>query len=213
MKDRLSEIHEQKESHLPHVGLVLLAAGASTRMGTPKQLLLYQGRSLLRHSAEVAVASKCRPVAVVLGASAGLLRNEVRHLSVRVVENEQWAEGISSSIRRGIEALNAGPTELEAVVIMLCDQPFVSAESINKLVDTYSLSGQPIVASEYAGTLGVPALFSRRLFSELASLSGDRGAKDIIRNYSQYVACIPFSEGATDIDTLEDFERLCEINV
>ncbi len=182
-------------------------------MGTPKQLLLYQGRSLLRHSAEVAAASRCRSVAVVLGASAGLLRNAVSQLSVRVVENEQWAEGISSSIRSGIEALNAGSQELEAVVLMLCDQPFVSAQNINKLVETYSLTGQPIVASEYEGTLGVPALFSRRLFSELASLRGDRGAKEIIRKYSQCVARIPFPEGAADIDTPEDYERLWEINV
>lgn len=190
------------------VGLIVLAAGASTRMGTPKQLLRYQEHSLLRHTVEVAVASVCRPITVVLGAYAQQTQQEVSQLPVQVVENLQWAEGMNTSIRVGIKAVSAPKNNLQAVVVAVCDQPFISGEMINQLVEAYHFTGKTIIASEYAGTLGVPALFSRSFFSELTTLRGGEGAKHVIKKYSHKVFGIPFPKGAIDIDTPVDYEQL-----
>ncbi|MBD1892770.1 nucleotidyltransferase family protein [Coleofasciculus sp. FACHB-SPT9] len=191
----------------PVVGLIILAAGASTRMGTPKQLLMYQGRSFLRHTAEVAIASLCQPIVVVLGADAERMKPEVNLLPVQIVENPQWAEGMSSSIRVGIEALSNLNQNIEAVAIALCDQPFISSQLLNQIVEAYQVTRRPIIASEYAGSLGVPALFSRALFPELTSLKTTEGAKKIIKKYSPEVFRIPFPEGAIDIDTPKDYQK------
>ena len=189
------------------VGLIILAAGASTRMGTPKQLLLYQERSFVRHIAEVAIASVCQPIAVVLGANAKRIKPEITHLPVHVVENQQWAEGMSSSLRVGLKALLTVTHNLEAVAIALCYQPFVSSPMLDQIVEAYHFTGKAIIASEYAGTLGVPALFSHTLFSELLALKNTEGAKQIIKKHIQEVFSVPFPEGAIDIDTPKDYEQ------
>lgn len=188
------------------VGLIVLAAGASTRMGMPKQLLQFGERSLISHVVEVAIASVCNPIIVVLGASGDRIKPEVEPLDARVVENPYWAEGMSTSIRTGIETLNAINPEVEAVLLMLCDQPFVSTQIIDQLVTAYRATGKPIIASEYAEISGVPALFSRALFSELSALSGDVGARQVIKQHAQAVFAVPFPEGVIDLDTPKDYE-------
>lgn len=190
------------------IGLMILAAGASTRMGTPKQLLLYQGCSLIRHITEVAIASLCQPIAVVLGANAERIQPELNQLPVQIVENQRWQEGMSSSIQVGLEALLAVNPNLEAVAIALCDQPFVSSQTLNQLVEAYHVTGKPIIACEYAGTIGVPALFSRTLFSELMILKSTEGAKQVIRTHMDEVFTVPFPEGVIDIDTPKDYAQL-----
>jgi molybdenum cofactor cytidylyltransferase len=190
------------------VGLIILAAGASTRMGTPKQLLTYRGCSLIRHMAEVAIASVCQPIAIVLGANGERIKPEISQLPLQIVENQQWQEGMSSSIQVGLEALLAVNQHLDAVAIALCDQPFVSPQTLNQLVEAYHLTGKPIIASEYAGTFGVPALFSRTLFSELMNLKNTEGAKQLIKRHIHEVFSIPFPDGAIDIDTPKDYEQL-----
>lgn len=190
------------------IGLMILAAGASTRMGTPKQLLAYRGCTLIRHMAEVAIASVCQPIAIVLGANAERIKPEISQLPIQIVENQQWEEGMSVSIRVGLEALLAVNQNLEAVAIALCDQPFVSSQTLNQLVEAYHLTGKPIIASEYSGTLGVPALFSRILFSELMTLKSTEGAKKLMNKHIHEVFSVPFPEGAIDIDTPNDYEQL-----
>ena len=199
------------------IGLMILAAGASTRMGTPKQLLLYQGCSFIHHITEVAIcasqqrfaiASLCQPIIVVLGANAERIKPEISQLPVQIVENQQWAEGMSSSIRVGLEGLLAVNPDLDAVAIALCDQPFVSSQTLNQLVEAYRLTGKPIIACEYAGTLGVPVLFHHTLFSELMTLKSNQGAKQLIKKHIDKVSSVPFPEGAIDIDTPNDYEQL-----
>ena len=191
-----------------NIGIVILAAGASTRMGTPKQLLRYQERSLLRHTIEVAIASVCRPIVVVLGANAQLIKPDISQLSIQIVENLQWTKGMSSSIQVGIQELKTFYLEVEAVIVPLCDQPFISTEIINRLALAYHSTNQPIIACEYAETLGVPALFSDRLFSELMTLKNGEGAKQVIQKHSQEVFSISFPAGATDIDTPKEYAEL-----
>lgn len=188
------------------VASIVLAGGASTRMGMPKQLLQFGERSLIGHVVEVAIASVCNLIIVVLGASSDRIKPEVERLDVRVVENPHWAEGMSTSIRTGIKTLKAINPEVEAVVLMLCDQPFVSTQIIDRLVASYRATGKSIIASEYAEISGVPALFSRALFSELTALSDDVGAKQVIKQHAQAVFGVPFPEGAIDIDTPKDYE-------
>lgn len=199
---------DRRMSNFSAIGIVILAAGASTRLGTPKQLLQYQGRSLLRHTAEVAIASGCQPIVVVLGAQVKQLEAEVQQLPVYVVENNRWAEGMSSSIQIGLKVLQSIHPTVKAVVILLCDQPFVSAALVHQLIEEYQRTGKLIVASEYADTVGVPALFSQALFPVLMALPGDRGAKYVIQNYAQAVARVPFPLGAIDIDTPSDYKQL-----
>lgn len=195
----------------PQVGLIILAAGASTRLGTPKQLLVYEGRSLLFHAAKTAVASVCEPVVIVLGAYAELLKQEVQDLPVQVVENPNWQRGMGASISTGIKEINPFSNNIEAVVLMLCDQPFVSVNIINNLVEIYQKNHHFIVASEYQGTLGVPALFSSDLFRELLNLKSAGGAKTIMNKYSREVYGVAFASGAIDIDTPRDYEAFLEM--
>lgn len=195
-------------NNFSRIGIIILAAGASTRLGTPKQLLPHkQGHTLLSHTIQVALNSKCQPVIVVLGAYAERVRQQISHFPVQVIENPQWNQGMGASIRVGIQALSASPEEIEAVVLALCDQPFISDNIIEQLVDAYRLTSKKVVASDYAGTLGVPALFHNTLFSELMNLKEGAGAKQVIRKYNQDIFSIPFAKGAIDIDTSEDYQQ------
>jgi molybdenum cofactor cytidylyltransferase len=138
------------------------------------------------------------------------LQREIAGLPVQSIVNERWAEGLGSSIRAGLEALERCDREgaAEAVVLMLCDQPFVTAAVINALVTAYRSSGKGIIASEYGGTTGVPALFRRDYFGELAALSGTAGAKQIVAAHASEVVRVPFPQGTIDIDTPEDYLQL-----
>ncbi len=194
-----------KESN---IAIIILAAGASTRMGTPKQLLPYQGSSLLQHTINLAIASLCQPIVVVLGANAEHIRSEIQELPIQIVENPDWYLGMSSSIRTGILSLANHTPTIDAAVITVCDQPFLSVEIINQLVMAYQTTKKTIIASEYAETLGVPVLFSDIFFPELAVLSETVGAKKLIKNHYNQVLSIPFPLGEIDIDTPQDYQQL-----
>lgn len=193
------------------IGAVILAAGVSQRMGSPKQLLTFHGSSLLRHAVQTALASRCHPVVVVLGAHSARLRDEISDLPLTIVENPLWAEGMGSSIRTGIAALEEISEGAEGTVLMLCDQPFVSSQTLDSLIFVYEESQSLAVASEYAGSLGAPALFSRELFAELASLNSAEGAKQILKRHEQNVIRLPVPEAVWDVDTPADYERLIQV--
>jgi molybdenum cofactor cytidylyltransferase len=192
----------------PDVPLILLAAGGSTRLGTPKQLLSFRGTSLLRHAASVALASRCSPVHVVLGSDAARMRDELRGLNVRCVENAEWAEGMAGSIRVGVEDVLAANSRAAAAVIMLVDQPMVTASVIDALLARWQKGESTIVASGYGGSFGPPLLFDARHFGELSALTGRAGAKTVVQNHLASTAMIPFPDGAIDIDLPADADRL-----
>jgi molybdenum cofactor cytidylyltransferase len=196
------------DTDLAGVGAVILAAGASTRMGRPKQLLQFGGEAMLRRAASIAIEAGCRPVVVVTGANAAASRKALRGLDVQEAENQQWESGISSSVRVGIEAVVTVNPQAAAVVLMLCDQPFVTREIITQLVAAHRETGRSIVASHYGGSYGVPALFGKAHFAELTTLKGAAGAKQVIQKHLPKVYLLPFPEGEIDIDTPDDLARL-----
>ena len=186
------------------IGAIVLAAGGSSRLGTPKQLVTFRGESLVRRAAKAALESVCDRVVVVVGNRAQQVREEIGDLPVSVVENENWQSGISSSIRAGLEQLSSR----DGVVITLCDQPFMTAAVLNDLISTHRKTGRAIVASTYGTTRGVPAFFAPELFIELASLTKDEGARRIIASHPEKIATVEFPQGAIDIDTPQDRAQL-----
>lgn len=186
--------------------VVLLAAGNSSRMGAPKQLLDYRGRPLLRHAADVALRSAARRVIVVLGANAAGLRSALDLLPVEIVENPLWDEGMGTSIRAGISA--ASLLDLTGAILALADQPLITHRTYNNLVEAHFRASRPIVASQYAGTVGVPAFFAREYFPVLASLPPDQGCKGLILRHPGRALLLPCPEAETDIDTPDDYSRL-----
>lgn len=193
---------------MSNVGAIILAAGGSRRFGRPKQLLAFENESLVRRSVRVAAEAGIASVAVVAGQSVDAIKNELCETSAAVVENRDWQLGLGTSIHCGLRHLRALGSDLDAVVIIACDQPFVEASTIAALLEKRKRSGKPIVASSYAGTLGIPALFDRSCFEALLALADDSGAKALIESRRDEVAQIEFEQGAIDIDTPADFERL-----
>lgn len=190
------------------VGAVILAAGSSSRMGSPKQTLQFEGNSLLRRAALAALDTTCRPVVVVTGANAELCRRELDQLEVREAFNPNWATGMASSIRAGIGELVSMEPDVAAAVLLLCDQPHVNSIVISNLVAAHHTTGRPVIASAYGGSFGVPALFSRTLFAELTDLNGTSGAKEIIKRHAADAHLLPFPQGEVDIDTPQDLSQL-----
>jgi molybdenum cofactor cytidylyltransferase len=191
-------------------GLILLAAGSSTRMGEPKQLLNYRGKALVRHAVDTALASACSPVIVVLGATAGAVGQAIRDLPVATVENPRWAEGMGTSIQTGVRA--AAVRELDGVILALADQPLVTAEIYNRLMAQHESTGKPIVTSEYAGTVGVPVLFAKEYFQHLLALRPEQGCKGVILAHEASALRIACPEAEADIDTPVDYQRLAALH-
>jgi molybdenum cofactor cytidylyltransferase len=194
-------------SNLKKVGLILLAGGASVRLGRPKQLLTYHGQTLLQHSLKTATDSQAQPVLVVLGANSEALKNEIKNFNAHMVVNVDWQEGMASSIRCGIQAVT-GIKDLEGIILMVCDQPFVTTDLLNELIVTHQKTGKQIVACGYEDTFGPPVFFHQSLFEELLQLKGDIGARSILRQHTDVVEIIPFPKGTFDVDTEADYEQI-----
>jgi molybdenum cofactor cytidylyltransferase len=187
----------------PEVAAVVLAAGEGRRMGSPKLLLSWGGKSLVRRAAEAALGA-CRRVVVVVGPEADRMRSELASLPVLVVSNPEYAEGVAASLRRGLREVADAP----AVLVVLADQPAVTAGHLRRLVQAYREAGAAVVAASYGDAVGAPAVFSRRLFPELLALRGDAGAKRVVEEHRQEAVFVPVPEAAVDVDTPEDWETL-----
>ena len=190
------------------IGAVILAAGESSRFGRPKQLIQFRGKSLVRRIADAAGEAGCEPIAVVAGSEAEKVRAELRGARVKIFDNQNWRAGIGGSIRLGVQGLIDIQAKPEAIALLVCDQPFVDARTIARLITLREKTKRAIVASSYANTLGVPALFDRSCFQELLVLDNATGAKMVILSNRERVAEFPFPEGKIDIDTLDDYEKL-----
>lgn len=186
---------------------VVLGAGASTRLGRPKQLEPFAGKALVRHVVDVVAGSSCDAVGVVLGANAAQIAPVLGGSVATVVDNAAWDEGIASSIRAA--ATWARREGASALVMVLADQPLLDRDHVDRLVDAWR-SGAPAAASLYGGALGVPALFAASLYDELLALEGDRGAARILRGHDGVVS-VEWPEGAVDVDTEADSVALATL--
>lgn len=187
----------------PRLGAILLAAGGSSRLGRPKQLLKFEGETLIRRAARSLAESIYFPIVVILGAELDASIKEISDLPVYTAVNEFWEDGMGSSIRTGLEKLQQLEPKLDGVLITLCDQPKISREVLERFATELSESKASAVVSAYDGVTGVPALLSNKLFDELSKLSGDKGAREILRG-RQDVIEIDLPEAAIDIDTQTD---------
>lgn len=186
------------------LAVVVLAAGGSSRMGSPKQLLPVGGTSLLRRATLAAVsAAASGPVVVVLGPEPDRMRVEVANLPVIVAENADWVLGMGGSIRVGVAAALAVGPSVRAVLVTLCDQPDVGAVALADLVAAFDRGPHPIAAAGYAGTVGVPAAFGHPLFARLLALPPDAGAKALLRGPD--VTVVPLAAAAADVDTPAEY--------
>jgi molybdenum cofactor cytidylyltransferase len=190
------------------VAAVVLAAGGSTRFGKPKQFVLFQGETFINRIVAAAIEAGCAPVVVVAGEDSAQITSELTRFTVTIAMNPGWQSGLGSSIVVGIRhATNLAP-DLDAAVLLTCDQPFVNVAVLAQLMQLGLTTGKPIVASAYAETLGIPTLFDRSCFPDLLGLNGDSGAKGIILARPQDVASFDFPAGEIDIDTAADYEKL-----
>ena len=190
---------------MKNVAALILAAGGSSRFGQPKQLVQLKGKSLLQWVVDAAIGANCCPIAVVLGSSMEQVSAELNG-PITFVQNRIWQRGIGTSIRAGVQHLIESGDDIAAIILLACDQPFVDAEVIEQIIALRQKTEKPIVASSYAATLGVPALFDRSCFNELLELSDDHGAKTILLSDRDRVAEFSFAKGEIDIDTAEDWE-------
>ena len=188
--------------------IILLAAGSSGRMGRPKQLLPYKDNTLLQHLLDQAKGSKANNIIVVLGAFEQEVKSSMNADGIHIVVNDEWQEGLASSIRWGINELQKISPSTDAAILMMCDQPFVSSELLDELINKHEKTGKPIVTCSFDYTTGPPALFHQSLFPELLQLTGDRGAKKVVEIHVGNTVTIPFSMGNIDVDTMDDYEAL-----
>jgi molybdenum cofactor cytidylyltransferase len=188
----------------PQVAAIVLAAGGSTRMGRTKQLLAIDGQPMVRLVTETVCAAGLAQVAVVVGAQARAVENALSGLPIEVVVNDAWSEGLSSSIRAGLGALQQ---EIRAVVVVLADQPGLTPQAIEALVARYRATGAPIVALFHQGRRGNPVLFDRSLFPELLAVEGDCGGRTVVAHHAEEVERVDVEDRRVvmDIDTWHDY--------
>lgn len=188
--------------------IIILAAGESSRLGSPKQLLPYAGSTLLQHSIDVAHASAVETTIVILGANADLISSAINNTKIKVVIHNEWKEGLASTIRFGLNLITTMNPLTEVLIFMVADQPFTTTALLNQLLDTHRTHGSKIVACKYEDSFGTPVLFHNSFFPELLQLKGDVGAKSLVRKYLNETAFVPFSKGHIDIDTIDDYDNL-----
>jgi molybdenum cofactor cytidylyltransferase len=188
------------------IAIIVLAAGASTRLGRPKQNLLFQDQTLLERICHTSMELDNSSVVVVMGANTTLKAP----VGTKVVVNEEWQEGMASSIRCGMQHLLASLPTIELVILTVCDQPFIRVELFQEMISVHEQTNLPIVACTYADSIGTPVLFHHSLFAELLALKGDKGAKQLVNKDKQRVGLVNFPLGNIDVDTEEDYVRLIQ---
>jgi molybdenum cofactor cytidylyltransferase len=191
-----------------NIAILVLAAGGSTRMGSPKQLLEIEGKSLIRRTCELALDLNPSIIAAVLGNAFFAISQEIKGLPIMLVENANWEQGMASSLRTGIKALSKSTANFDAVLMLLCDQPLVNQDYLDRLVRTYRSEALPAAASAYNNILGVPVIFDWEVLRQFASEDGDHGARFLLKDLvkKNQVTSLDFPEGAIDLDTPEAYQ-------
>lgn len=189
-------------------GIVILAAGSSSRLGQPKQLLTYKNTTLLKNTINEASLIPNAVIIVVTGSNHELIKEQIESEEIKISFNPDWEMGMSSSIAKGLSDLLLEYPQIEKCIFAVCDQPFVSTAIFENLIDQYNKTKKGIAASAYAKTLGTPVLLDKKYFKELLELKGQEGAKKIINKFLDDTVAVPFEKGNIDIDTMEDYNNL-----
>lgn len=190
------------------VAAVIIAAGSSSRLGEPKQLLLLEGETLLGRALRMATDAGTEPVLVILGAHRERIEAGVDLSGVKVVANDGWKEGMASSIRLGVEELSKQASESDGVLLMVCDQPAVTSEHLARMFEAFRQHPESAIASTYADKRGIPAIFPRNAFADLLALTGDQGARGLLSQHDRPVIEVPLAGGELDIDRPADLAHL-----
>lgn len=196
---------------IPKTGVIILAAGESSRLGQPKQLVKFKGKPLLQHSIDLGMSLDFTTKILVLGAKSKEIKKRINCRDFKAVVNENWQEGVGSSIGKGVSAAIKSENKLDHILILLSDQPFVTKEKIQELIKAHSASKNQATFSEYSGTVGVPAIFSNHLFPALERLKGDQGAKKLISSLNLKFGTVAFINGNFDVDTAADVQLLKQL--
>ena len=194
--------------NIVNCAVLIIAAGESKRLGTPKQLLLVEEDTLLNRLIKTVQRAVNFPIYLVLGANAEKIQAQLPHTEINVVENKDWQEGMGSSIRLGVQAILESAKKFDGVLILVCDQPYLTETAIQDLVTLQASKKTAITASFYANIAGTPALFHASIFPDLLALKGDQGARKIIQERDQELAKLQFEKGMLDIDTQDDYQQL-----
>jgi molybdenum cofactor cytidylyltransferase len=191
------------------VAAIILAAGGSRRLGRPKQLLEWEGETLLNRAIRIATEAGALPVLAVLGAQFDVIRASIQSRAVISVHNDRWRQGMGRSIETGMRALDVCAPDAGGVLLMSCDQPRLTIDHLRSLMTVAGSQDSPVItASSYAGISGVPAVFPRETFAGLHALRGDKGARSIIEQAPCPVVTLEFAGGEVDIDAPEDLANL-----
>ena len=197
----------------PNIAVIILAAGASSRMGIPKQVLKWKNTTLLGHAIETAQALDQKKLVVVLGANFDQIKARLNDDHIEILKNEDWKSGLGKSIATGIAYILKDDTHFDAVLVMLADQPLVDQSYFKSMLAEYRVGSSQIIATAYkSGKQGVPVLFDRAYLEVLSQLNDDKGAKVILRDHAENVSVVHAAHDVSDIDTIEDYERLYKAN-
>jgi molybdenum cofactor cytidylyltransferase len=188
-------------------GIIILAAGSSSRLGRPKQLLKHQQGSMVLHVATQAKAVENTLTMVVIGAARELVDIALFDAKVQTCYNPDWGQGMSTSIRTGLHAILQLAPEIEGCILCVCDQPYITTAVFLDLIRAFEKSDGEIIASSYNNTVGTPVIFGAKYFTALMDLSGQEGAKKLLTKYETNVRLLPFPNGEVDIDTEDDYVR------
>jgi molybdenum cofactor cytidylyltransferase len=204
---------------------IILAAGTSSRMGEGRHKLLLQlnGRPVLAHVIEAALASQARPILLVLGYHAGQVRERLADViaspDISIVENPDYGQGMSTSMKLGIQMLLSDgykkpqESEVDSALFLTGDQPLITAKVIDMVIEAYRRSGRRIVAPLYDGQRGNPVLFDAGFFPELLEVTGDEGGRSVLKRHTEEVETVEIGDAAAayDVDTWEAYQRVVEM--
>ncbi len=199
--------------NIPNIAVIILAAGASTRIGTPKQLLKWKNTTLLGHAIITAKKLNTKDIIVILGNNYALIKSKINNSGVQILNNKNWKKGLGNSIAFGVNNILENKSNIDGILIMLSDQPLIDSKYLISLINKFIIGKHLIIATSYKnGKQGVPVLFDRIYFNELSKLNDDKGAKAIIEKYIKNVLVVNGEQIISDIDTLENYKNLYNAN-
>ena len=189
-----------------NIGVVILAAGESKRMGVPKQILPIFGVPMLKYLVDEVLDTEAHPVTVVVGANKTKIIPLLENIPIGIIDNPDWQKGMGSSIKMGLVGSYLITKGFDGLIFMTSDMPFVDAQVINKLIKTArEFPEKTIIASRYAGTLGIPVLYKKERFEDILDMKPEHGSKQFFNKYQDEIVSVDFDLGAIDLDTKEDY--------